>query len=325
MNKRIFFSTILALAVGLVVAPVSQAALHVPGDYQFEFDTSTNWDNTNAPTMTDQGGGLFDLDVSSLTAGNKYEFAILDDLGSPPPDWGDKISPDSNSWFIADPNGDATISIDTNTYADDFLPATNRITVSTDATAVSTFYATGNWMDNADPNASDWDPGYAGFQMVDQGGGLYTLDVTIDVPGLGYEFKVTKGDWAGQWGTNGRCTNAATWVFNTVAVDQAVTFSLDISKGAILFETDTFLDGDVDNDGDVDMTDFGIIRDNWNNNTFLRSEGDLNSNGVVDIADFRQWKDSYVPPSGVAVPEPGSVMLAALAGLALVGRRRLRG
>jgi hypothetical protein len=189
---------------------------------------------------------------------------------------------------------------------------------------------------------ANWDPADATFAMTDQGGGLWSVDATIASPGT-YEFKVVAdGDangWAYQWGGDGRNVNGSNVQFFTVAANQGVTFELDLSKGAIRFSTETFLAGDTNNNGIVELEpDFGPIRDNWLKETFLREEGNLDntgeSEGIIDIADFRQWKNAWPgPPEAVAaafaslgaVPEPGSALLAALAGVVIVGVRRWRG
>jgi hypothetical protein len=178
--------------------------------------------------------------------------------------------------------------------------------------------------------------------MSDQGGGLWAVDATISTPGS-YAFKATAAGGAEpfdfQWGTNGRLVDSANLQFNAVAADQVFTFMLDVSKGAIGFTTDTFLEGDTNNNTVVELEpDFGPIRDNWLKETFLRAEGNLDntgdSEGIVDIADFRQWKNAWNgPPEAVAaafaslgaVPEPSSVALAVLAGVVMAGRRRRRG
>ena len=338
MEKRIFSTLILALGFVLLAAPVSQAALWMPGDHQIANGGAGNWDPPTAPGLTDQGGGVYDLALSSLTgatAGQRFQFKILDDEGNPPPAWGDpELSGGSNSWFLTDGTGSATVAIDTNTYSDGLLPAANRITVSTDLTVVPGFFATGSWMTEAG-GAADWDAGDSLFEMTDQGGGLWSVDATIDTPGT-YEFKITKGDFDGQWGKDGRGTDSENWVFDVVAADQDFTFLLDISKGAIGFSTDTFVPGDTDGDTIVELEDdFGPIRDNWLNSTFLRAEGNLDntgaSEGIIDIADFRQWKNAFNgPPSAIAaawaslgvVPEPSSMLLASFAGVLLAGVRR---
>ncbi len=88
-----------------------------------------------------------------------------------------------------------------------------------------------------------------------------------------------------------------------------------------------FQPGDVDNDGDVDMTDFTAIRNNFQKAAPTRAQGDLTGDGFVDFRDFRQWKNNHpfpAPPAG-AVPEPAAVGLALTAAAALIGMSRRKG
>jgi hypothetical protein len=345
MEKRILCTLVIALGTVLLSASNSQAIIGDPwiaGDFQTELGQAGDWNPALGILMTDPNSdGIYDVTLGPLTgavAGSRFQYKILDDEGFPPPAWGDDELTPENGWFLTDATGSATISINTNTYSDGLLPATNRVAVSTDATQVTSFHATGSWMNEASGGAvGDWTNNSAAFQLVSMGGGLYKKDVTIATPGT-YEYKVTKGDWDGQWGARGRSVNAQNIVFDVVAVNQNFSFLLDIAKGAVGFTTDTFTPGDTDGDTIVELEqDFGPIRDNWLKPTFLRSQGNLvntgASTGVVDIADFREWKNAYNGTlsdivaawnSLQAVPEPGSVLLISLAGLMLSGTRRLR-
>jgi hypothetical protein len=87
--------------------------------------------------------------------------------------------------------------------------------------------------------------------------------------------------------------------------------------------------GDVDLDGDVDMTDFNAIRDNFQKAAEARAQGDLNGDKKVDFIDYRQWKSNFpfpFEPSWGAVPEPSAALLSLLATMALpaVARPRRR-
>jgi hypothetical protein len=93
--------------------------------------------------------------------------------------------------------------------------------------------------------------------------------------------------------------------------------------------------GDVDGDGDVDIDDFNIIRDNFRKTPRSRSQGDLTSDGLVSLVDFKQWKAAFFGAGGSAaglnlsfldgaVPEPSCGLLA-LIGLVGVLTRRSRG
>jgi hypothetical protein len=85
--------------------------------------------------------------------------------------------------------------------------------------------------------------------------------------------------------------------------------------------------GDVDSDGDVDLTDFHILRGNLFKTGQTEAQGDLDGGGIVDFADYRIWK-RHAPPGlaasvSLGVPEPASVLMLALgAALAAFSTRR---
>lgn len=92
------------------------------------------------------------------------------------------------------------------------------------------------------------------------------------------------------------------------------------------------LAGDVDLDGDVDMDDFAVIRDNFLTNVNSRAQGDLTGDDRVDFDDFQQVVDNFPFPPGqgvesllrqLSVPEPGTGLLTCLA-LAVTTRLRRR-
>ena len=62
----------------------------------------------------------------------------------------------------------------------------------------------------------------------------------------------------------------------------------------------------------------------------MLSEGDANSSGTVDAADLAIWESQFgttVPPLSaltVAIPEPTTLLLGALASVGLLMRRRKR-
>lgn len=83
--------------------------------------------------------------------------------------------------------------------------------------------------------------------------------------------------------------------------------------------------GDVDGDGDVDMTDFNMIKANFRTSVASRTMGDLTGDGFVDLADFRQWKDNDPlagAGAGAAIPEPAALVLAACGLLGTMAIRR---
>ena len=225
-----------AALIACCATPAAWADLAVPGNYQTAGGYGSDWSPNNAPLMNDLTGGLFDLSLTGLAASTRYNFKIVDDEGTPPPAWGDPEVPNNgpgspDNWFLTDAGGAATIMLDRNTYSDGFLPDTDRIVVSTDSTEFSSFFAVGDWMDEAG-GAGDWNPADPMFAMTAQGGGLWSVDVTISAIGS-YSYKATGGSFDSQWGTNGRLNNSANWSFATTVANEPVTFLLDVSKGAI--------------------------------------------------------------------------------------------
>lgn len=90
--------------------------------------------------------------------------------------------------------------------------------------------------------------------------------------------------------------------------------------------------GDVNDDGNVDISDYIIIRDNFRANVANFTEGDLSGpdgsrDFVVDFYDFSAWATEFEAAGGnmslvAAIPEPASLLLAALAAIAGCGRVR---
>ncbi|MFO0900814.1 MAG: dockerin type I repeat-containing protein [Pirellulales bacterium] len=83
--------------------------------------------------------------------------------------------------------------------------------------------------------------------------------------------------------------------------------------------------GDVNADGRVDVTDFGLLKANWGSTSADWFHGDLDGDGQVSLGDFGLLKQAF-GKSAAAVPEPSSAILAfaGLAGLTCFGRRYAR-
>jgi len=91
-------------------------------------------------------------------------------------------------------------------------------------------------------------------------------------------------------------------------------------------ELDWTREGDFNADGFVGQADLDILLANWGRDVAHSSliEGDASGNGVVDTADLDvlrdNWGDGAFPD--VNIPEPGSLAIMTLGGLALMRRRR---
>jgi hypothetical protein len=83
------------------------------------------------------------------------------------------------------------------------------------------------------------------------------------------------------------------------------------------------LPGDANLDGKVDLSDFGILKQNFGTGTG-RPQGDFNADGQVDLSDFGILKENFGRASAAAVPEPTGLALFALAAplFAFAARRK---
>lgn len=87
----------------------------------------------------------------------------------------------------------------------------------------------------------------------------------------------------------------------------------------------SLLPGDVNDDGTVDLIDYGVIRDNFQTSVAGRSMGDLTEDGRVDFFDFLEWRDNATPAALAAyqsIPEPASAVLVLISAAAFAGSRR---
>jgi hypothetical protein len=89
------------------------------------------------------------------------------------------------------------------------------------------------------------------------------------------------------------------------------------------------LPGDTDGDGDVDDADLGVAFANYtgplapNTGGKTAADGDVDGDGDVDDADLGAAFAAYTGPTApAAVPEPTSLALIGIGGLALIRRRR---
>ena len=92
------------------------------------------------------------------------------------------------------------------------------------------------------------------------------------------------------------------------------------------FEEGSALVGDLDGDGFVGIADLNIVLGNWNQNVTAGDplQGDPSGDGFVGIEDLNEVLGNWnagTPPAN-AVPEPATLALLSMGGLAMMRRRR---
>ncbi len=228
MKKTIKQSCLASLLLAIAMVPGSaHADLVIAGSLQTEQGNPSDWDPGNSTLiMFNAGGGIYTYVVNNLLNGTLYEFKVLDDQGSPPADWSDPQVVNVNTMAYGDADGSALITVNLN------LNNGNGGKVTWVNMDNAPLQVVGDFMNEAG-GAGDWNPADPTFDMTPQGGGLYTIGLTISTPG-NYQFKATDGTgWERQVGTDGLGGNAASYAFSTAQANEAVTLFVDLANGAI--------------------------------------------------------------------------------------------
>jgi hypothetical protein len=161
-----------------------------------------------------------------------------------------------------------------------------------------------------------------------------TLSVYVDgslLGSVGYLAGTTATPDAGSTGLLGRAFDGR---IDQISVwDEQLTGTLsgsDLTGGALfdLWQQSigASLSGDLDDDGFVGITDLNIVLGNWNQNVAAGDPlaGDPSGDGFVGIEDLNEVLGNWnagTPPAAIAVPEPATMGLVLIGGLALIKRR----
>ena len=109
-------------------------------------------------------------------------------------------------------------------------------------------------------------------------------------------------------------------------VDELALYDRALSAGRIGFHLGADLNGDFNDDGDVNLQDFIVLANNFNAPGDFE-QGDINFDEQVDMRDFLSWRQIFqaqnAPAGAAVVPEPNAAMLVLIAlGLLPALRRR---
>ncbi|MEI7836790.1 MAG: dockerin type I domain-containing protein [Planctomycetota bacterium] len=133
-------------------------------------------------------------------------------------------------------------------------------------------------------------------------------------------------------------SHAYTFSFNTSAagtLSASYTFNLADEAGVLGGTTDSLTlnvtgrvshPGDVNSDGTVNFLDYNIVKTNYLSSGVGWAGGDLNGDGTVNFLDYNIVKTHYLHTDATigvqAIPEPATLALLALAGLAIRRKRQ---
>jgi hypothetical protein len=174
------------------------------------FDDGTNGDAVSAD-------GIFTRDVTTDMGVGRHEWkAALDDWSS--------AFPGTNQWvYIFAPSDVITMTLDTNFYADEWIPNQNIVWNSQPMPVGSTLEVIGGAAE-----IGSWGSGVAASLI----GSVWTLQVNVATPGF-YEYKWrANGNWDDfVFGLDGAASAGGNLGFETTEEGESVRFELNVDTG----------------------------------------------------------------------------------------------
>jgi MYXO-CTERM domain-containing protein len=201
------------------------AASVATGDF-FAPGIDNGWDfNGNAMVETFAGSGVWQHTATGQTPGAQLLWDILSEAGN----WDSKVHPAGNQWGTVDGAGEVTLTLDTNTYNDGWMPASYRVYTST--LASDSWAATGSWVAAAGMG-NDWDLGTAPAMTLN--GGLFEVTIPAGTLAAGtYDWKpVANGGWDSTGDGTGVNVNAGNTQFTIDGLSDTI-LQLDPSNGTV--------------------------------------------------------------------------------------------
>ena len=111
------------------------------------------------------------------------------------------------------------------------------------------------------------------------------------------------------------------------SISSATEEGLKLFDAAIRYALPPPSDGDINDDGQIDLADFNILVSNFNEAVERGTGGDLDFNRRVDLADFVAFRGLFLeanPANMAALPEPNASVLLATASVVALWVRRKR-
>ncbi len=177
--------------------------------------------------------------------------------------------------------------------------------------------------------AWDWSIGY---QYLSDGEGYHLYEVIYDTTTGTADVFVDGVERISDWAGNGYNERYCGWGGGSGLGDGGANWNwVSLSSGSYQEPPPATVLGDANRNGFVDDSDLAILLSNWEQDPLVISTWGLgnfteSSLGDTDVDDvdlavlLGNWTGA--PPAGVSVPEPATLSLLALGGLAVMRRRR---
>ncbi len=267
----------------------------------------STWTTSSDLVVGYDGSGTLNIDNGGAVYSNGGVFGVGGTSGTATVSGADSTWANSSYLVLGGDNGSGTLNI----HNGGAVTVSTDLTISSLSTLDILLASTSDPLLDVDGNANLYNGtlsvGLADGFVLSQGD-LFTLIDMTDIS------KTVNGTFSG--------LAEGAIVGNFDGLDLFISYEGGDGNDVTLF---TLLSGDFDGDGDVDGVDFGLWQTGYPTASgALLSDGDADGDGDVDGTDFGIWQANYPTNLGgsAAIPEPATLGLILLGGLALANRRR---